>query len=416
MGGDSIEMDQSATRRMTRYRSRSLARNRNYLLLWVGQFVSQMGDRLAMVAFPVLVYTATRSTVSTGLVLALYTLPYVLFGTFAGVVIDRFNRRNVMVLADVLRAALMVLVPPVAEWSLPAVYVLSFLAASVGVFFDPTKLAILPEIVPREKLMRANSLLATGDNLTEVVGYALAGALVAVVSITDAFRVDAITFLVSAAALLLMRYRPPARAAKRAARSFRRELREGLSYLLHHRGLMANTSMVLAAAAGLGAGYPLTFFLAVEVFDGGAKAFGFFEAAIGAGYLLGSIAVAALALRLRKGLAMTVGLAIMGISIITIAVMPGVRAAMIPFLVVGAANAVVLIAIDTYVQEVVPERLLGRVWGARFALTQGTFALSVIVGGALAAIVDIRLLFVAAGTLVAVPGIVALFVRQIRDA
>jgi predicted MFS family arabinose efflux permease len=284
------------------------------------------------------------------------------------------------------------------------------------VFFEPTKLAILPEIVPREKLLRANSLLATGDNLTEVLGYSLAGAIVAVVSVQNAFRLDALTFLVSGGALIMMPYRAPARAAQRAARSFVRELREGMSYLRHHRGLKANTVMVLAAAAGLGAGYPLTFLLAVQVLGGGVKAFGFFEAAIGAGYLLGSIAIAAVATRLRKGLAMTIGLAIMGVSIVLIAATPSVAVAIVPFLVVGTANAVVVIAIDTYVQEVVPDGMLGRVWGARFALTQGTYALSVLAGGALATTVDVRVLFVAAGVLVAAPGIMALFIRQIRDA
>ena len=90
--------------------------------------------------------------------------------------------------------------------------------------------------------------------------------------------------------------------------------------------------------------------------------------------------------------------------------------ATLPFLIVGLANSVVLIAVDTYVQMVVPKELLGRVWGARFALTQGAYALSVIAAGALAGVFDVRVLFVAAGVLVAAPGIVALFVHQIRDA
>ena len=394
----------------------SLARNRSYLLLLTGQVISQMGDRLAMVAFPWLIYARTGSTLGTGVILALYTLPYVLFGAFAGVVIDRFNKRTVMVIADVLRAGLIALVPIAASWSLPAVYVLSFLMASVAVFFEPTKLTILPEIVPHDRLLRANSLLTTGDNLTEVLGYGLAGAILAVVPITTAFRIDAVTFLVSALALMLMRYEAPARAAQRAARSFGRELREGMTYLRHHRGMLANTVMVLCAAAGLGASYPLTFFLAVDVLDGGVEAFGVFEAAIGAGFLLGSIGVALAATRLPKGLAMTVGLAIMGAALVTLAVAPTVWLATLPFLIVGLANSVVLIAVDTYVQLVVPKELLGRVWGARFALTQGAYALSVIVGGALAGVFDVRGLFVAAGVLVAVPGIVALFVRQIRDA
>ena len=393
-----------------------LLRNRNFLLLWAGQFISQMGDRLAMVAFPWLVYSQTRSELGTAVVLALYTLPYVFFGSFAGVVIDRVNKRSLMVLADAARAGLIVLVPIAASRSLPAVYVLSFLAATVGVFFEPAKLAIIPEIVPRERLLRGNSLLITGDNVTEVVGYLLAGAIVATVSTANAFRIDAATYLCSGAALLLMHYRAPSRAARQAARSFGLELAEGFSYLRKHRGLLANTVMVLAAAAGIGAGYSLTFLLAVRVLDGGPAAFGAFEGAIGAGFLLGSMGVAVTARRLRKGIAMTVGLLVMGVTMACVAAAPTIRVAMVPFFVVGIANAAVVLAIDTYVQENVPVDLAGRVWGTRVALTQGTYAVAVMAGGALASVFDVRALFVAAGLLVATAGLAGLFVRIVREA
>ena len=396
--------------------SQSLSRNRNYLLLWIGQFISQMGDRLALVAFPWLIYTRTGSTLGTGVVLALYTLPYVLFGAFAGVVIDRVDKRNLMIAADVVRAALIALVPFAAELSLPSVYVLSFLVASVGVFFEPTKLAIIPEIVPRGQLMRANSLLATGDNITEILGYGLAGAILALIPVTAAFRLDAASFVVSAAALLLMRRNWIKPVVRAGGSKLMHELQEGASYVIRHRGLLANTVMVLAAAAGLGISYPLTFFLAVRVFEGGARAFGLFEASIGVGFLVGSVSVAVFARRLRKGLAMTIGLIGMGAGIGAVAAAPSVPVALIPMAAVGVANAVVLIAVDTYVQEVVPETIAGRVWGVRFALTQGTYALAVLAGGALASIIDTRALFVAAGLMVAVPGLIALLSRSVREA
>jgi MFS transporter, DHA3 family, macrolide efflux protein len=241
--------------------------------------------------------------------------------------------------------------------------------------------------------------------------------VLAYVSTAAAFRLDALTFLVSAAALALMRYRRPARAVTdRAARSIGREMREGFSYLRHHPGLRANTVMVMAAIAGVGASYPLTFLFAVQVLDGGTRAFGLFEAAIGLGFFVGSLVVAALATRLRKGLAMTIGLAVAGAGLVTVATTDAVWQAIVPFVVVGIADAAALIAIDTYVQEVVPEALRGRVWGTRFMLTQGTYAVAVIVAGALATAVDVRALFVAAGLLVAVPALFGLLRRDIRHA
>ena len=395
----------------------SLARNGNFLLLWAGQFVSQMGDRLAMVAFPWLVYQRTGSALGTGAVFALYTVPYVLFGAFAGVVIDRFNKRAVMIAADVVRAGLVLLVPFAATRSLPAVYVLSFVIASAAVFFDPCKLAILPDLVKKDRLLRANSLLATGENLTEIVGYALAGFLLAYVPTATAFRIDSLTFALSAAAIMLIRYHAPVRtAAEHAASSFWLELREGLSFLRNHHALWMNTLMVVAFVAGLGASYPLTFLLAVRTLDAGTEAFGVFEAVIGVGYLIGSLALATFATRIPKGLAMAVGWTAMGVSLIAVAVTEGVWQACIPFAVLGLANAVALIALDTWLQDVIPERLRGRVFGARFTLTQGTYALSVLVGGALAGVFDVRTLLIVAGVLMAIPGISALFVREIRDA
>ena len=290
-----------------------LNRNASFLLLWAGQFISQIGDRLAALALPWLVYTTTGSALGTGAVFALYTLPYVLFGAFAGVAVDRFDKRRLMIAADLIRAALVLAVPFVAERSLPAVFVLSFAISTAAVFFDPAKLAILPEIVPPGRLLRANSLLSTGENLTEILGWALAGALLASVSTAAAFELDAITFAVSAVALTLMRYRAPARAAaERSARAFWHEMREGFSFLRHDRGLRANTIMILVCVAGLGASYPLTFLLAVEVLDGGTGAFGALEAVVGAGYLAGSLAVLAFAPRVRKGRLMIGGLALMG--------------------------------------------------------------------------------------------------------
>jgi MFS family permease len=395
----------------------SLARNRSFLLLWVGQFVSQMGDRLAMVAFPWLVYKSTGSALSTGAIFALYTVPYVLFGAFAGVAIDRFNKRTLMVLADVARAALVVLVPIVAQWSLPLVYVLSFLMASAAVLFEPSKLALLPDIVPGERLMRANSLLAIGENLTEIVGYTFAGFTLAYVSTASAFRIDAVSFLVSAVALVLMQYRAPAAAsARRATSSIWGDIREGLSYLRHHRGLLMNTILVVASVAGMGASYPLTFLFAVEVLGGGTEAFGIFEAVMGLGYLIGSVALATLATRVPKGWAMIVGLSAMGICLMVVALAGGVWQACIPFTLFGVANAAALIAVDTYLQQTVPEKLRGRVFGVRFTLTQGTWAVSVLIGGALAGLFDIRALFVVAGVIMTVSAVFGLFVRDIREA
>jgi len=394
---------------------RPLAANRSFLLLWIGQFVSQIGDRLAMVAFPWLIYQSTQSTFSTGVVLALYALPYVVFGVLAGVIIDRLNKRLVLVGVDLLRAGLVLSVPLVAEVSTGGVYLVSFLTASLGVFYDPCKLAILPDLVPPTQLVRANSFLASAETLTEVVGYALAGFIVFAVSTSTAFVIDAATFVFSATAVALMRYRyvrPPAAAFRRPGVVC--EAREGIAYLAHHRGLAANTLLVIAAAIGLGASYPLTFFYATDVIGGGARTFGLLESAIGAGYLVGSLAMAGAGQRVDKGIAMTAGITVLGAGLASVGAISTLFLAFVPFFVLGAANAAALISIDTYFQQTVPAQLRGRVWGVRFTLTQGVYALSVLAGGAAAGFIDVQVLFVVCGVVVAVPGIAGVFMAGVR--
>ena len=403
--------------------ARPLSRNPNFLLLVGGQFVSQMGDRLAMVAFPWLVLTTTHSALSTGVVLALFTLPYVLFGTVAGGVLDRLDRRGVMVAADIVRGGLVLAVPFVAERTTSGVFVLAFLVSCATVFFDPGLMALLPDIVSDDDLLPANSVLAASTHITEIVGFAAAGFVVRFLSTRTVFTVDAATFGVSAVTLLAMTLSHSA-ARKADARveddaaarkpSFWAEIREGVSYLSHHAGLRANTLLAVAAVAGVGAFYPLTFLLAAERFRG-PGAFGLMEAAIGLGYVGGSIAVGALAKRLRKGLAITIGLMVMGVCYALPWALHALPFVLADFVVLGAANAAVLISIDTYVQAVVPEALRGRVWGARFTLTQGVYALGVLVAAALATGVGLGPLFGLCGLIVFVPALIGLFVPVVRN-
>jgi MFS transporter, DHA3 family, macrolide efflux protein len=386
----------------------------SFYLLWAGQFVSQLGDRFAMIAFPLLVYGTTKSAFNTGVALALYTLPYVLFGTIAGVLIDRLNKRRSMITADVLRACIVMAVPFAASHSLALVYVLGFCLASVGVFFDPCKLAVVPELVPSGLLMRANSVLATGETLTEIIGFAAGGYATYYLSRRTVFGIDAATFVVSGIALSAMRYAPRVRpAATDRAKSVLSEIREGLSFLRHHRGLTANTALVLIGALGIGATLPLTFVFAMAL-PGRAKALGILESSFALGFLLGSLLMATFGTRARVSWTTTLGLFAMGCAYAAVSMTHSLTAAIVPFFAAGAADAVFMISIDTFFQRTIPEHLRGRVLGVRFTLTQGFFALSVLLGGAAAGVINVRVLFIVAGCIVALPGLAGLLLPSLR--
>ncbi len=364
--------------------ARQLAGNANFLLLLGGQFISQMGDRLAMIAFPYLVYNTTHSALSTGVVLALFTLPYVLFGALAGGVLDRLDRRGVMVAADIVRGGLVLAVPILSPCTpRPACSRSRFSASFATVFFDPGMMALLPEIVPDDSLLRANSILEASSHLTEIVGFAAAGVVVYLYfAMKTTFTVDAATFGVSAVTLLAMtlkgsqkggrqrrhRRRAPGTASSSGKRSARAPRTCSTT-----PGCGPTPSSPLRQWRASEPFYPLTFFLAVDRFHG-ARTFGFIEATIAVGYLR----------RVRRdgryGKARAQGSGHDGRADGHGRLLHGAVGRPLPAARPrrlrrarrrqrGGAHA----SIDTYVQSVVPKALRGRVRGARFTLTQGVY-------------------------------------------
>ena len=182
--------------------------------------ISLFGDRLHQIALGVMVFALTGSALQTGLVFLAATLPNLLLGPIAGTFVDRWDQKRVMIVSDLLRAALVLAIPFVVEVEIALVYVLAFIITTVSLFFRPAKSAILPRIVHRDDLTPAYGAIWTGDTLADIMGYPLAGLFVAFLGteLALAFYVDAVTYIVSATLLAGLIIPPAARAARRADR------------------------------------------------------------------------------------------------------------------------------------------------------------------------------------------------------
>src|SRR5512142_84214 len=166
----------------------------NFRRLWGGQTISQIGDGLTNLAILIMINQLTGSTAALATMMIVIALPQLVFGMLAGVYVDRWNRKTIMIVSDVIRGLLVlgfILVRrPQDVWIF---YVLGFLQAAVGTLFDPAKSALIPSIVEREMLLAANGLSQTTRVVTSVVGSALAGVLVgATHSAWGAFSLDAV--------------------------------------------------------------------------------------------------------------------------------------------------------------------------------------------------------------------------------
>ena len=177
----------------------TVLRQRNFALLWFGQLISMAGDWFLFIALPFYVYNLTGSTLATGAMFIAQLLPSLLLGSVAGVFVDRWDRRRVMIVSDVLRGLVLLLLLAVHSTDLLwLIYLVAFAQSAVGQFFMPAKNAIIPRLVGGEDLIRANSLNATSDSLTRLIGPSLGGVMFAALGLSSVVIVDALSFFVSA--------------------------------------------------------------------------------------------------------------------------------------------------------------------------------------------------------------------------
>lgn len=232
-----------------------LRRNREFRLVWLADTVSSLGNGVSQLAYPLLMLAITGSPLAAGALSATRALPYVVLGLPAGALVDRWNRRHVMIVCDLVRAVNMVTIPAALIWRAlnPAqLYVTSFVGGTAYVFFSAAQGACLPHVVPERQLTRAVSAQETAESVTGVVASPIGGALLQLLRGLP-FLLDAISFLVSAAWFIAVRndFRDPpgqdSRENPAPRQPWRRELAAGVEWMWRNKTLR----MIGITAAGL---------------------------------------------------------------------------------------------------------------------------------------------------------------------
>jgi Na+/melibiose symporter-like transporter len=357
-------------------------RHRDFRLLWIGQSVSLIGDGIYLVAIAWLVYDISNEPGALAIVGLAWTLPMVIGLLLAGVLSDRFERRRLLVLSDLIRCAA---IGAIAALALADVVELWHVIALVVVYgagealFLPAFSAIVPDVVPREQLLHANTLRELMEPLgLRFAGPALGGLLITVFDVGTAFLVDALTFLASAMVVSLMTRQPPPREERH---SLRGDLSEGFTYVRAHAWLWATlTGAALFLLVTYGPFEVLLPYIIRNDLGGSAATFGTVMAAGG----LGSIAAALLLSRTGAprrhvtfmwaawglGTLLDVGLAISSAAW---------QMCAIAFFSFGFATAGMVVW-STLVNTLVPAEMLGRVssldWFVSIGLTPLSFALT----------------------------------------
>src|SRR6266702_24491 len=211
--------------------------SRRYFPLWLGQLASSFGDTLHYIALVVLVFQLSGQGIAVAGLVAAEIIPVLVLGPIAGVVIDRFSRKSVLIGADLFRAVLVLsLLWPQGAWH---AYLVAAGMAAGNTFFNPTVQAVIPELTSEEQRLAANSVGWSTGRLVQILASAVVGGLIALVGTGPAFALNAATFVFSAAMIAGLRIPTHAGqvgpAAKRGLTSYFADAHAGLAYARHDR-------------------------------------------------------------------------------------------------------------------------------------------------------------------------------------
>jgi MFS family permease len=385
--------------------------------LWVGQLVSVIGDKLHQIAMGVMVFVITGSALQMGLMLAMTALPALLFGLAAGAFVDRWDKRRTMIVADLARATLVLGVPFAVQTSVYLAYVLAFTVATIGLFFQPAKQALIAELVGEDELLPANSLDQASTSAAELLGLGLAGTLVALLGYQRAFWLDSATFLFSAGAIALIRYRPARKAAGVAETHTKltTEVLDGMRFIADNPTLRGLLAMWTTAALGFGAALTITYLLALDRYHAGARGLAILDIGITVGLLIGSLTVA-LPRRINDGWKIISAMVVFGIVLAGLALADRIVFALPLLAVTGVANMWFLVPSITLVQRLTPDSMRGRVLAARGTLAAVLSVAGMLLGGVLIERIGIVLSICVAAMPVLLGALVGVLNSAVREA
>lgn len=382
---------------------------RGFPLFWAGRATSQFGDQITLLALPFLITDVTSSPLAVGALEAVAFAPMLLLGLPLGALADRRSRRRSMIQADVLRMLFVGSLPVLIigldlDTKIAYVLVIAFLVGLGNALFEASAQAFLTDLVPPVEIVRCNARLSLTEGIAEVVGPASAGVLIAALGATGALAIDAVTFGLSATALVAM-----VRVRERystAAPMMRTAIKEGLRIVVHEPRLRALTLVIAGSNLGSGivAGLLILFLRRTVGLEGWGA--GLLYALNGAGGIAASVVSQRLVSRIGVGRTVVSGMIGGAVGFCLLAVTSESTwylTATLGMVLIGVGVVTAFIASASLRQRMVPSELLGRVTTSYRTVVNGAVALGALAGGVIGELIGVRpALLVGAGVYVAV--------------
>ncbi len=377
-------------------------RRRDFTLLWLAQLVSTAGSALTDLAAGIFVWRATESALAVGLTLMVTAVPSLVVGLLAGVYVDRHDRRRIMIgtcLVQAVAVGLLAVVIGIDSIALVGLYVLLLFNAGVKQFFDPAHDSLIPEIASDEELAAANSFLSIASFGSTAIGFAGAGLLAGSVGLQWAFALDAASFLFAAGCIAAMGHYPmPAPDEDASVAVIVANLRSGMSTLF---GTPIIRSLFVVGAFmffSFGLWNVLLLPFALKVLGATEFQYGLQEAVTSIGFVAGSFFMARFSSKLPEPAWIVIAMTGMGIAGVLYGLSNSIGVAILLVTISGFLNAPSSVARSVLLQRNTPREMRGRVFSSFYVMRDVVFLFGM-AGAGLADIIDIRLLIVAASSL-----------------
>lgn len=363
---------------------------RHFWLYFGGQSVSQLGSSFTTFALPLLVFKLTHSATSLAVTTAATFVPYLLFGLVLGAVVDRVDRRQMMLRTDVARAVVIAALPVLSLLGLLEVwqiYLVTFVQSTLGILFSCGEFAAIPALVGEEELVTANARIMATNNVGPILGATCAGALVAFVPVAQLLFFDAASFLVSAGCLAAIRHSfnagtAPVGRAGSLVGSLLADVREGLGYVWRHPVLRSISIMMALINFVYSTANAQLVLFAKQALHASNSEVGFLFACGAAGIVAVSLLAGPIRRRLSFAVTALGALVVSGLALTAMALVHSYPAALVLW---GASCGFgLLLNINTGAlrQAVVPPQLFGRVVSVAQVLAWSAIPLGSIAGAA----------------------------------
>lgn len=376
-------------------------RNGNFLKLWAGHGISMFGDMITFLAIPMIVYNLTGSKSALSLSVLVRVIPVIFVGPFAGALVDRLNRKTIMIWSDLIRAMLtVILLLSPDEQLLKMIYIVVFLKSFIGIFFNPAFNSTIPSIIKKEDLMAANSVYGVTANILQFLSPFAGGALIAFFGARAVLLIDMFSFIISALALYFIDIPKHPESARKLITPglLLKDIWAGFRFMIHSKPLTIIMITTLITQFGQGFISPLWLPYVIEGLKRPASDFGTLIAMQGLGSILGTVLLLALGVRKSKSykLLYSVFTLMTGITIF----MQITAANFTIFLVWGTLVGVFIsgmgVTTQTIVQRTAQNEVLGRVSSTLNIINQAFMAAAVAIAGFIGSQLTTRILFVLA--------------------